>query len=111
MPDQQRPGFSHGGKQGDHVVGTLEDRIILDRCGFRAFAKAANVGRDHPEARRCKRRDLMAPFKPGVGKAMQQDDEWPAAFLDIMDGDAVGLDHVMRERGGVVHSVHDVRPA
>ena len=84
--------------QPDSVSGAVEQRIVFDSRRFVAFAKASDIWRHHAKACRRERRDLMSPFKPCIGKAVEHQDEWPRAVFDIMDANAI-YGHVLMRKG------------
>jgi hypothetical protein len=85
--------------QPDQVAGEMLDVVGLDRLWPIGGAVTALVRRDHADAGRAERLDLMAPRERDLGPAMAQDHRrlvgfWPG--LVIAHADAVGLGKLQR---------------
>jgi hypothetical protein len=92
MPDQKRLCFSQSRHQSNGIARAMEERIGRRVVRLIAFSKAPDIGRHHPKAGRRKGCNLMPPFKPCIGKAVEQQDKWPRAFLNIVNANAIHLD-------------------
>src|SRR4029453_12783575 len=75
----------------------LGNCVRVDAGGLVALAVPAKIRRDDAEVRR-ERRELMAPAIPGLGEAVQEDDERSAAVDGTVEPDAVRVDHAMLDR-------------
>ena len=106
MSDQYRVVLAQGCQQSHDIAHAVQNGVVLDPVRLTTLAEAANVRGDDPEPGLRQRANLVAPFEPGVGEAMQQDDQWPGPFIDIVDRKAVRLGHAVHEGGGIVHVAH-----
>ena len=103
-------------EQADHVANKMKQSVLVDRFGAVGLPIAAHVAGDRVKAGLGERRQLMAPRIPGLGKAMAQQHQRPAALFGDVQVDAVGRDiavsqfaHV-RSRGQAAASA-TLRPA
>ncbi|MNE09311.1 hypothetical protein D3C80_1019840 [compost metagenome] len=98
MADDDRGGFAQGLHQADDVTHRLAHVVGLDRSRAVGHAETSQVRSDHPIASSCQGRDLSSPHVPEVGESMQEDDQRPLAFLDVVHPDAVHINEVVGER-------------
>src|SRR4029078_11970693 len=71
------------------VLGRLVGGVLGEALQPRRQVVAAQVGSDDAEAPPHDRCDLLPPAVPELREAVQQDDQWSVAGLDVADVDVV----------------------
>jgi hypothetical protein len=89
---QSWPASAEHVHQSDDITGQMQHGVGLGVVGTAGPAVSALVGRDRVIAGRCERNELMTPGVPGLGKAMEQDNERPGAGLGDVHGQAANID-------------------
>jgi hypothetical protein len=82
VADDRRLPFAQRCNEGNHVADIVQDAVGLDFRGRSRPAEAPHVGRNHMEAGRGQRRDLVAP---GIGQfrpAMAEHDQRAFALFE-----------------------------
>ena len=84
------------------VVGQLVGRVVGEAVRLRRQVVAAQVGRDDAEARLDERCDLLPPAVPELREAVQQEDQWPVAGLDVVQLHVADLGVALAKAGADV---------
>jgi hypothetical protein len=83
-----------------NVVGQLVGRVRREAVRLRRQVVAAQIGRDDAEARLHERGDLLPPAVPELREAVQQNNEWPVAGLDVVQHHVADLGVALAKVGG-----------
>ena len=99
MPPQSCPRtwavlLSEGVDERGHVVAQGLELIVGDAGRPSGAAVAAHVGRHGPVAGRRQRRHQVAVLVRGLRKAVEEEDQWPAALDLAVEPDPVRLDEL-----------------
>ena len=86
--------LAEGRDQGGHVIAQSLEPIVGDAGRPGGAAVAAQVGRHGPVAGCRQRRHEVAVLVRGLRKAVEQEDEWPAALDLAVEPDPVRLDEL-----------------
>jgi hypothetical protein len=84
VPDDHRGFLTELVDEPADVLGRLVGRVVGELLQSRRQVVAAEVGRDDAEARVDERLDLLPPAVPELREAVQQEDLWSSAGLDVV---------------------------